>query len=65
MKQDDDTDQDISDGNRKGEGEYTGWSLLLSNIVQDDFDTQQGVLLLGQAHRIKSLQTTKESLLKK
>jgi len=55
MKQGDDTDQDIGDGESEGESEDTGESMLSSDIEDDDFDHQQEVLLLGQARQDKSL----------
>jgi len=48
MKQDDVTDQNISDDARDGDSVHTGWSTLSSNIEQADFDDQQGVLCVGQ-----------------
>jgi len=65
MKQDDDTNQDIGDGESEGESEDTGESTLSTDIEQDDLDHQQEVLLLGQARRDKSLQTTRVPLPKK
>ena len=61
MKQDDDTDQELSDD----ESEDPGESSLLSNIPEDDSDHQQEVLLLGQARQDKTLQTTRVPLPKK
>jgi len=55
MKQGDDTDQDIGDGESEGESEDTGESTSSSDIKEDDLDHQQEVLLLGQACRDKSL----------
>ena len=51
LKQDDDTDQESSDDESKDPAEST----LLSDIEEDDLDHQQEVLLLGQAHRERSL----------
>ena len=62
MKQDDDTDPDICDGENQGESEDTGECTLSSDIEQDDLDHEQEVLLLGQACRDKSLQTTRVPL---
>jgi len=61
LKHGDDTDQELSDD----ESEYPGESTLLSDIKEDDLDHQQEVLLLGQAHRDKSLRTTRVPLPKK
>jgi len=65
MKQGDDTDQDIGDGESEGESADTGESTLSSNIEEDDLCHQQEVLLLGQAHWDKSLRTTRVPLPKK
>jgi hypothetical protein len=54
MKQDDDTNQDIGNGESEGESEDTGESNLSSDIEEDDLDHQQDVLLQGQAHQDKS-----------
>jgi len=51
LKQDDNTDEELSDD----ESEDPGDSTLLSDIEQDDFDYQRDVLLLGQASRDRSL----------
>jgi len=61
LKQDDNTDEELSDD----ESEDPGDSTLLSDIEQDDFDHQRDVLLLGQASRDRSLWTTKVPLPKK
>jgi len=65
MTQDDDTDQDISDGESDCENDDTEESTLSSDIEEDDLDHQQEVLLLGQALRDKSLRTERVPLLKK
>jgi len=54
MKQDDNTDQDIGEGDIAGESEDTGESTLSSDLEEDDLDHQQEVPLLGQAHQDKS-----------
>jgi len=54
LKQDDDTDQKLSDD----ESEDPGESTLSSNIEEDDFDHQEEVVLLGQARWDKLLWTT-------
>ena len=65
MKQGDDTDQDLGDGDSEGESEDTGESRLSSDIEEDNLDHQQEVLLLGQARRDKSLRTRRVPLPKK
>jgi len=65
MEQVDDTDQDSCDGESGRQSEDTGESTLSSDIEEDDFDHQQEALLLGQAHRDKSLQTERVPLPKK
>jgi len=55
MNQNDETDQELGDDDH----EDTRESTLSSNIEQDYFDHQQEVLHLGQAHREKSLRTTR------
>jgi len=65
MKQDDNTNHDISDEESEGENEDTGESLLSSDIKEDDLDHQQQVLLLGKARRDKLLRTTRVPLPKK
>jgi len=54
LTQEGDSDQEIGDN----ESEDTGESTLSSDIEEDDFDHQQEVLPLGQAHWEKSLRTT-------
>jgi len=54
LKQDDDTNQGISDDKSEDPGEST----LLSDIEEDELDHHQEVLHLGQASQDKSLQTT-------
>jgi len=61
LKQDDDTDQEISDE----ENEDYGVSTLHSNIKDNHFDQQHEDLLPGQACRDKSLGTPKVPLPKK
>jgi len=65
MKQDDDTYQDIGEGESEGESEDTRESTLSSDIEENGLDHQQDVILLGQACRDKSFQTTSLSLPKK
>ena len=65
MKQDDDTDQDIGDGESEGRSEDTRESTLSSDIEEDDLDHQQEAVLLGQAPQDKSLRTTRNPLPKK
>jgi len=62
MEQDDDTDQDIGDRESDGASQDTGEYILLSDIEEEDLDHQQQVLLLGQARRDKSLQTSRVPL---
>jgi len=65
LKQDDVTDQDISDGEIEIGSEDTEESTLSSNIKEDDLHHQQEVLLLGQVHRDRSLQTSRAPLREK
>jgi hypothetical protein len=58
---DDDTDRKLS----KDECENIGESTLSSNIEEVDLDNQQEVLHLDQAHRDKSIRTTRVPLPKK
>jgi len=58
LKQGDDTGQVLSND----ESEDSGESTSSSDIEEDDLDHQQEVLLLGQAHRDKLLQSTRVSL---
>jgi len=55
MQDDNDTDQEISEN----ETEDLGESILLSDIKEDDLDSQQEVLHLDQAHRDKIIRTTR------
>jgi len=55
MKQNDDTIQDIGDGECDSESEHTGESTLSSDIEEQDLDHQLEVLHLGEARREKSL----------
>jgi len=61
VNQDDITDQEISDD----KSDYPGESTLLSDLEEEDLDHQQDFLLLGQALRDTSLQTTMVPLPKK
>ena len=61
IDQDDETDQEIDDGDSEDAGEST----LSADIEEDDFVHQQEVLHLGQASRDKSLRTTRVPLPKK
>jgi len=60
MNQDDETDQEIGDD----ESEDTGVSTISSDIEEDNLDHQQEVLDPGQAHRDRSLRTTRVPLSK-
>jgi len=61
MYQDDETDQENGDD----DSEDTGESTLSPDIDKDDLDHPQVVLYVGQAHRDKSLRTTRVPLPKK
>jgi hypothetical protein len=62
MKQDDDdVDQEISND----ESEDLGDSTMSSDIKEDDLDIRQEVLRLDQAHRDKTIRTTRVPLPKK
>jgi len=61
MNQDDETDQEIGEDDSGDTGQSTG----SSDIEEDDLDHQPEVLYLGQAHRDKSLRTTRVPLPKK
>jgi len=62
MKQDDNnTDQENSENKSEDPGECT----LSSDIEEDDFDNQQEVLHVDQAHRDKTIRTTWVPLPKK
>jgi len=65
FKQDDDTDQGISDGEIEGKSEQTRESTILTDIEEDDLDHQQEILPLGQARWDKSLRATRVALPKK
>jgi hypothetical protein len=58
---DDDTNQQISNGESEDPGEFT----LLSDMTEDDLDNWQEVLHLGQVRPDKALQTTRVPLPKK
>jgi len=58
VKQDHDTDQQLS----HDKGEDPGESTISSDIDEDNLDHQQEVLLPGQAHWDKSLRTTRVPL---
>jgi len=55
VKQDDDTDQDISDGKSQGASEDTSECTLSSDIEEDNLDHQQEVQHLCQACLDKKL----------
>ena len=58
LKQDDDTNQELSDDER----EDLEKSTLSSDIEEDELDQQQQVLLLGQVRRDKSFRSTRVPL---
>jgi hypothetical protein len=61
ITQDDETDQEVRDG----DSQDTGESALSSDIKEEDLDHHQEVLHLGQVRRDKSLCTTRAPLPKK
>jgi hypothetical protein len=61
MPDDNDTDQEISENESEDLGEFSS----SSNIQDDNLDTLQGVLHLDQAHRDKTIRTTRVPLAKK
>jgi hypothetical protein len=65
MTQDDDTKQDIGDGESEGESVDTGESTALSDITEGHLDHKEEFLLLGQARCDNSLRTTWVPLPKK
>jgi hypothetical protein len=64
-KQDEDTDLDIGNDESKGKSDDMGESIVLSEIEEHDLSHQLHVLLPGQAHWDKLLETTRVPLPKK
>jgi len=59
MKQDDDTDQAIGDGESDRQSKDTGESTSSSDIEEDNLDHRYEILLVGQLHRKKPFRTTR------